>query len=410
MKAGFSLTDVSPGEGAYMAGFWRRTRPSKGTWTPLYARCAYVEAGRSRIAIVAADLIGLSLESVNRIRRLCNKLCRIPEDNVMVACTHNHSGPYSVALTGRRAPDPDYLRRTEKKIAAAVASAARNKTRCLMGFGRGRLDGYSVNRRGEEIVDPEVAFAVFTDRKGKPLGLLANYACHPTVLNAKWRYISYEFPGVMCKTLEDVLGRDVVPVFINGCCGNVKPSGGGSDWREAETFGRGPAGEILKASRGISLSGSERLASASTRVQVPLERIFDMAQLKRMSCDGKGFDRLWAKEVTKAYGSEASFPRTRALEVQAIAIGDVAIVGFPGQMFCQFGLRLKKRLKAKNLLIANQANDQAGYFCTKEAWRRGGYEVAQAYRFNSLSPGPVGWRGSERLYRAALHLLSREGM
>ena len=62
------------------------------------------------------------------------------------------------------------------------------------------------------------------------------------------------------------------------------------------------------------------------------------------------------------------------VEVMAIRIGDVAIVGLPGELFCEFGMEIKKCSPAKHTIVIELANDAIGYIPTEEAFEQGGYE------------------------------------
>ncbi len=58
----------------------------------------------------------------------------------------------------------------------------------------------------------------------------------------------------------------------------------------------------------------------------------------------------------------------------AIRIGDVGIVGLPGEVFCEFGMEIKEKSPAKHTLVIELANDAIGYMPTEEAFAQGGYE------------------------------------
>ena len=61
--------------------------------------------------------------------------------------------------------------------------------------------------------------------------------------------------------------------------------------------------------------------------------------------------------------------------MQAIAIGDVAIVGVPAEYFTIFGVDIKKRSPFKNTVVAELANDWIGYLPNLEAHQLGGYQT-----------------------------------
>jgi hypothetical protein len=85
-------------------------------------------------------------------------------------------------------------------------------------------------------------------------------------------------------------------------------------------------------------------------------------------------------------------------EVMALRVGSLAVVGLPGEVFCEFGLEIQRRCPAGQVLVVELANDAIGYLPTPEAFEQGGYES---------SPGSTRYTASagRRLCDAALGLL-----
>jgi hypothetical protein len=84
-------------------------------------------------------------------------------------------------------------------------------------------------------------------------------------------------------------------------------------------------------------------------------------------------------------------------EVQVIALGDqLAFVGFPGEMFTQFGLNVKQDSPFPLTITAELANGALGYIPNRQAYPEGAYEVVST-RFK---PG-----AGERLMNSALDQL-----
>ena len=61
-------------------------------------------------------------------------------------------------------------------------------------------------------------------------------------------------------------------------------------------------------------------------------------------------------------------------EIQAFSIGDIYILGLPGENLVELGLEIKNRFRDKNLFIITLSNDIVGYVCHSEAYDEGGYE------------------------------------
>ena len=87
-----------------------------------------------------------------------------------------------------------------------------------------------------------------------------------------------------------------------------------------------------------------------------------------------------------------------AAEVLVLRLGDVCVVGLPGEPFCALGLWLKGRSPARHTLVAGLSNDAVGYLPTREAFAQGGYETEPGSTF--YGPG-----AGERLAKAAVEAI-----
>jgi len=89
------------------------------------------------------------------------------------------------------------------------------------------------------------------------------------------------------------------------------------------------------------------------------------------------------------------------LDISALKIGDLALVGVGGELFTEIGLALKKASPFKHTLIAVLANGSHGYLPTAKAFREGGYETM---------PRPTSQFGEEAegiIFNTALHMLKK---
>jgi hypothetical protein len=94
----------------------------------------------------------------------------------------------------------------------------------------------------------------------------------------------------------------------------------------------------------------------------------------------------------------AKLPEKVPTWVQALRVGDLGIVGIPGEPFVGLGLEIKRRSPFPKTCAIELANDSVGYLPTRQAFGEGGYEVVSS----PFTPG-VG----EQLVETALRLLGR---
>jgi len=69
--------------------------------------------------------------------------------------------------------------------------------------------------------------------------------------------------------------------------------------------------------------------------------------------------------------SESAGP-TVNIEVQGIRIGECVFVTFPGELYVEIGMNIKKRSPYKNTYVMGYSNDHIGYAATADAIKRGG--------------------------------------
>jgi hypothetical protein len=79
---------------------------------------------------------------------------------------------------------------------------------------------------------------------------------------------------------------------------------------------------------------------------------------------------LW--EAQRRSGTRQVF---EDVEVQVIAIGDLAFVGYPAEYFTEFGLKTKAQSPFPDTFVSELTNGWHGYVPTLEAFKHGGYET-----------------------------------
>src|SRR5262249_52941808 len=88
-------------DGIYLAGFGHN-RMATGKHDDLWARALVLESGRSRIAVVAVDLIGYyshaNYYGLEEVRRLVDPDLEVGE--ILIASTHNHEAPDTIGPWG----------------------------------------------------------------------------------------------------------------------------------------------------------------------------------------------------------------------------------------------------------------------------------------------------------------------
>jgi len=123
LRASAWKVDLAPPVGSWMTGYAARVDRSVGTHDPITARGVMLDDGESRLVIVSCDIVGFTPEAVAEMRWRIEHRTGIPGGNVLICCTHTHSGPASMPLRGQMGyVHKPWLRSAQARIIHLVRS------------------------------------------------------------------------------------------------------------------------------------------------------------------------------------------------------------------------------------------------------------------------------------------------
>ncbi|MCH8119213.1 MAG: hypothetical protein IIC00_05730, partial [Planctomycetes bacterium] len=86
-------------------------------------------------------------------------------------------------------------------------------------------------------------------------------------------------------------------------------------------------------------------------------------------------------------------------EIQVLRLGDIYILGLPGEILVEVGLEIKRKAGVEKLFIISVSNDTIGYVCHSQAYEEGGYEPVSG---TNLAKG-----AGEIMVREALDIINQ---
>ncbi len=460
VRVGVGEVDITPEPGLPMVGMPGSPRGEGVSW-PLYGRVFLADDGERRVAIVSLDLIALLAPDVSRLRQTLAAAGALPPDNILIACSHTHRAPFTSEsretdggsiLAVDEGAGTGYLAEVTSRLTAAMTDAAASLQPAGLTVGRAHAPGWAFNRRPifsggevgthgwawqegfvrmESTPDEEIWVLVARRPDGQVLGGLTGFACHPTAMGHTPVY-SADYPGVLTGILAERHGG-IFGFLIGAAADTSTPDPTSRDpesgFGPAHTLAMGTsladrADEAIATARPVP---AERVAAASTRVQIA-QRLAtpELVELARWYLEEAPPDvdelemtrRLTGHDYTFADGKQVGNERhanelltmwewqqgpnatlVEELEIQALAIGDVALVGFPAEMFTAFGDAVKAASPFHDTFVVTMANGWHGYVPTPEAFSRGGYEPRFAW------PSRLVPEAGETMVQAALGLL-----
>ena len=399
LQAAVISVDITPPIGVRLDGYGARKDPSNDIHDPLFATLLVFKAGEKCVALVTLDLVAVTLEFTNRVRASISHELGISEDSILVSASHTHSGP--AGFLGRvpilsHVEDPVLQEICLRRLAGAALWCNNHFQPVRISLGRGEVHDIGRNRNDPVagLTDYEVIVLRVDDAAGRPLAVLMNYGCHPTVLGPDNLAISADYPGAARLALNKIYPRTVF-LFTNGATGDVSTrfTRRGQGYSEVERMGHILAGEVLKVIQiatpvdEVALSGQihpvhldYRQFPSEVDAQAQLEQL--EADLAKMQSTGLPHGEI-RKAVTRVEGAQAqlsmiknygstSFAET---QVQVLHIGPLALVAMPGEPFTRTVMDIKAQSPAQLTAVVSYANDYRGYFPDAASISAGTYEA-----------------------------------
>ena len=392
---------------------------ARGQEGELRASAVVIEDGRGgRVALIACDVLMIERDVLDRAARRVEQATGVPFDHILINATHTHHAPTTVTIHGYEREEA-FTRQVEDKIVRAAEKAARRLSPCTFLFRLGEESSVGKNSRlllGDGTIywvgpyddavrptgpfDPELPVLAFRRREGGLEAVLFNHSTH-TIGTQKPGVRSPSFYGLAAQELEKERGGTFL--FFEGASGSTH----NLDLPATEATYR-----IRQAvAAALDAAGErpvDRVDAIRKEVTVKVRQFREDADDKAVVdyCTKRIKDAAAARSVIETFRAmrRSARPRqgqSRPTWVQAIRIGDVAIVGVPGEFFTVLGEEIKRRSPFRYTYVFELANDYIGYIPDQAGFDRGGYQVWTGLH-SYLERGT-----GERIVSEAVELLGR---
>ena len=401
LLVGAAEVDITPrSRGVHVRAF--DARPSIGVEDPLTFKAIVLESGGVKIAYVLADLIAIERKVGDPLVAAASKLTGIPASHIVFAASHTHTGPYTWA--DNPATDQKWLATLPDKFATShhwqddMTRGVRRQPTWSASVQHPLIhnrrlkykDGREINtwllHSGEDDVqslgsaapiDPEVGILSFDDAQGVPIAILWHYTVHT---NANFGpSFSADFPGVVGARLRERFGPNTVPIFMPGAFGDI--NGAVADpapTRKAHRLiGDEVANVIIqRLNQRKPRKCPTTIAALKQEIVVPF-RDFTVDQEERI------LRSQWPKDCGDVFRNDLKRLREEGKTegktiIQAWRIGDIGFASLPGEIFIEWGLKIKAESPFPWTFPIFMGGDTLGYLVTEQAWQAGGYESPSA--------------------------------
>jgi neutral ceramidase len=412
MKVGISTVDITPAPGVELSGFAARTQPSTGVLDPLSAKALYLDDGGERLLWMHCDLIGFDADFVASFRQLAGQRCGLDENRIMLSATHTHSGPCTLRLRECGEYDSAYeIFLLERLGHAATAAQSRTET-CALVPVEAPLD-LAIDRRGQADAhtDPRVSAVGFRREDGTWAAVLVNHAIHPVALGPDNRRISADIPGQVAAALSRALAGNPVVLVTNGACGNLNPPAVNVPFAQITSWGGEIAAAVAGPLNAAPAGTGQHLRVRTRKVALPIDvlRGDEIDACAQRSLQSAAFHAEWGDRFRRAVEhwrtslrraeTDGAAAWTRDVELMAVALGDVILLGVNAEIFSRFVAEVRSGA-VRRVYAVGYANGVHGYLPTRAAFAEGGYETDAAHFFY----------GGFRFLPGGLELLAQEAI
>ncbi len=419
LYAGFARVNVTPMLGIGIAGYYQ-TRFAEGVLDELEINALALACGENRVVLLSMDHLGMTREITADYRQHVSEVTGVSVEAVYIHATHTHTAPF-LNWQSKDTLEQEYYQQVRHKMADAARMALEDLKPAKMGWGIGQAPDIAFIRRfrmkdgsvrtnpgvnnpdilapiGE--VDESVSVLRF-DREGAETIVLVSFADHPdTVGGCK---ISADWPGFTRRTVEKVLDNTKC-IFFNGAEGDVNHvkvfikdgdlNGMFMDFDDVSRgydhacfMGRVVTGGVLQAFDKVKYVDVDRLKFKQRTIRVASnmpapEDLPEARRIDAMHQAGRDDELPYKGMMLTTKVAEAARmlrlehgPERFEMELSGIAIGEVMMIGIPGEPFCGVGRALKDTKEWELVIPTCLTNGKQGYFPMKEAFDEGGYEA-----------------------------------
>lgn len=434
-KAGFYEAEITPPLGGVIPGHFSNDR-GEDIYDRLYAKAVVINNGKETVAMVVIDSCEIPKGYHDAVTKRVYEYTGIKPENVTVMVNHTHAGaPTTPNNDVGGYVDEGYVRNVFFLAADCITLAYRRMEKCKIKYGKSEIYGYTFNRNfvkrhgvidtntgweDDEVqplnipddipvvkiedaqkrpgikiynpncegnlagIDPEFTVLSFERENGELIGAISNFALHQAV-NDNYKNLTGDYSSILSKELKKEYGEDFVSFFAIGCCGDINnvdfSRGYYKDDDQYRKVGRALAEETKKIiPLSSELSGDDIKVGKEL---ITLKRRHADSELVnktiKLCAEGKlpAGTMILRTLLNYSAGPENKKENVEAY-VQCMKIGDLYFYAFPGEMYVDFGLDIKKRSPGEKVIVTELANGPySGYVPIRAAFHKNSllYEI-----------------------------------
>lgn len=438
LRTGYAENIITPSNGIAIEGYYI-PRFAEGVITDLKVIAFVLSTPKNMAVVLSFDLCMIEADLIEKFKNSIKECTGIKDSNIFITATHTHTGPCLKAnnlFLCDEKPIQEYINFLIKTTTKTVKEAVADLRPTQMGYSIGKApERIAYIRRYKmkdgstmtcpPINDDHIDYPLGTldqrvnvlrfDRENADSVVVLNYGIHVDTVGGN--KISSDWVGWTQGTLSKALDG-VKCICIMGAQGdvgstNVFPTI--SDMNDTEIsfdnemkspgmarfVGRALAGVVLQVYDKVEYIDVHDVNILMEEIDVELnkaeEKDLPLAH-KYKQLHEKGCDNLIpykAMELTTVVAEAMrmcrleNYPNRMKISMVGLKIGDIALIGIPGEPFTETGVAIKEIGGFDLILPCALTNGYEGYFPSKEAYDEGGYEARTSIYKKSVSESIV---------------------
>jgi len=374
LQAGLAVIDITPPMGVALAGYSARNpKANQGVRDRVYVKALSLKADGAVVTILSADYL-LPIEQL-----ISAVLARtgVERAGIYFAATHTHSGPggFGENLLSEYALgdfDPEQFERMVSSFSRAVLESRASMQAVRLSYRQQQLDEAVSATLLRHAIDKSIPIRatlnllqIYPLEGRTPLLSMVSFPAHPTLLGKRNYRVSGDYPAVVQRELQQMLGGEVL--FTVGAVGGMKANSRESG-REARVV---DVGKRVAAHYGQLAAGEgHRFNLVATELPIasyllPIELSSPNLQLS----DGWRLSPL----IMKLIHNEQSY-------LHLLRIGDLYLAGYPADFSIDLADYLREQLLSRGVALwpTSFNGDYIGYLMPQAQYSISHYETRRA--------------------------------
>lgn len=339
-------------------------REAKGYSNNLKVKVITFQTEKECIHVVSVDVLAIDKEIVEKIQAY------FKEDKFLICGTHTHSSPaglwqlHGTVLNGCSyflgEKDELQISRVVEAVRRAVKQSKENLVQFSYQLFTQDISEVATNRDDPaKLGDCRCTAFKFLLEDGRTIGLV-NFACHPTILDAKNTRIDGDIVAEIARQCQ--VKYDMV-LFINGCAGDIST-------RYTKRMSSKKEVQRLAAILVKKLLDDRFYLPPKSLNIVALKKSFYTAELKNPKSKNSLIE--WT-EAERNYATHYEGVRKADIEINFLQIDDLCFVALPLELNSELANILK--FTFSNVRFISYANGYMMYLPQKEAYEKHFYEA-----------------------------------